>query len=397
MNTRFEPGAPVQDGFIPLAVPSIHGNEWEYVKECLATGWVSSVGSYVERFEKSIAESVGSQFAVATTSGTAALHVSLQLARVEAGDDVVIPSLTFIAPANAVRYLGAWPLIVDVEDRYWQIDVEKLAEFFSTRCDSRDGSLRNRETGRRIAAMLPVHILGHPCDMDALVELAARYNLPVIEDATEALGARYKGRAAGSIGKAGCFSFNGNKLITTGGGGMIVTDDDALARKARYLTTQAKDDPVEYVHHEVGYNYRLTNVQAAMGCAQLEGIAGRLASKRSAAAFYAEQLNCVPGIRMMEQAPWAESGWWLSTIRVDEAQFGMDRRELLNRLERQQIQTRPLWEPMHLSRAHAGSFHTDCSMAEQIWREALSLPSSVGITPDELGRVTDAITRLKAS
>ena len=397
MNTRFEPGAPAQDGFIPLAVPSIHGNEWAYVKECLDTGWVSSVGSYVERFETSIAEYVGSRFAVATTSGTAALHVALRLAGVNAEDEVVVPSLTFIAPANAVRYLGAWPLIVDVEDRYWQIDVAKLADFFSSHCDWQDGWLRNGETGRRIAAFLPVHILGHPCDMEPLMELAGKYKLPVIEDATEALGARYKGRAAGSIGTTGCFSFNGNKLITTGGGGMIVTDDEPLARKARYLTTQAKDDPVEYVHHEVGYNYRLTNVQAAIGCAQLEGIAGRLASKRATAAFYAEQLNDVRGLRMMEQAPWAECGWWLSTIRVDEAQFGMDRRELLNRLERQQIQTRPLWEPMHLSRAHKGSFHTDCSGAETIWREALSLPSSVGITPEELTKVADAITRLKAS
>jgi perosamine synthetase len=261
---------PPRDKFIPLSEPSIGGNEWKYVKECLDTNWVSSAGAFVDRFEAELAAYAGAQYGIATSNGTSALHVALLAVGVLPDDEVIVSTLTFIAPANAIRYVGAWPVFMDADATYWQMDVEKLADFLNNGCKWQDGQLKNIATGRRVSAILPVHILGHPCDMDPIIALAEKYGLKVIEDATESLGAQYKEHAVGTMGHVGCFSFNGNKLLTTGGGGMVVTNDSALAERVRYLTTQAKDDPLEYVHNEVGFNYRLTNIQAAIGCAQLE-------------------------------------------------------------------------------------------------------------------------------
>ncbi|MBC8085660.1 MAG: DegT/DnrJ/EryC1/StrS family aminotransferase, partial [Phycisphaerae bacterium] len=265
-----EPGAPATGGFIPLCVPNVAGTEWEYIKDCLDTGWVSSVGSYVDRFERECAERTDTRFGVATSTGTAALHVSMMLAGIERDDEVIVPTLTFIASCNAVRYLGAWPVLIDVEPDYWQLDSNRVAEFLRNGCERlADGTLRNQTTGRRVKGMLPVDVLGHPCDIDPLLVLAAEYGLAVVEDSTEAFGARYRGRPVGSTSPVSCLSFNGNKLMTTGGGGMIVTNNEVLAKRAKYLTTQAKDDAVEFIHGAVGFNYRLTNIQAAMGCAQV--------------------------------------------------------------------------------------------------------------------------------
>jgi perosamine synthetase len=248
----FEPGALAPTGTIPLSVPEINGNEWEYVKECLDSNWVSSAGPFVERFEQMVADYVGTQHAVATVNGTAALHLALLVAGVQPDDEVLVPALTFIAPANAVRYAGAWPVFIDAEPAYWQMDAEKVMNFLEHRCAWANGELRNKNTGRRVRGILPVHILGHPCDMDPIVDLARKFRLVVIEDATESLGALYKERMVGHLGDVACFSFNGNKVITTGGGGMIVTDNEAWAERARYLSTQAKDNPVEYIHNEIG-------------------------------------------------------------------------------------------------------------------------------------------------
>src|SRR3972149_6950111 len=219
------PGALPPDGFIPLSVPQLVGNEWKYVKECLDTNWVSSVGSFVDRFEQTMASYIGCRKAVATVNGTAALHVALQVAGVQADDEVLVSDLTFIAPVNAIRYLGAWPVFIDAAADYWQMDPQKVRDFLDKQCLWKDGQLRNKSTGRRVSAVLPVHILGHPVDMDPIVELARKYQLKIIEDATECLGAKYKGRMVGSHGDISCFSYNGNKIITTGGGGMIVTDN----------------------------------------------------------------------------------------------------------------------------------------------------------------------------
>lgn len=380
-------------GSIPLCVPEIRGNEWEYIKECLDTNWVSSVGSFVDRFESELAAYVGTKHAVATVNGTAALHIALLVAGVQPDDEVLVSTLTFIAPANAIRYVGAWPVFIDAEPHYWQMDSQRVVDFLEEECHWVNGKLRNKTTGRRIKAILPVHILGHPVDIDPVLEIARRYNLVVIEDATESLGAKYKGRMVGHLGDIACFSFNGNKIMTTGGGGMIVTGNEAWARKAKYLTTQAKDDPMEYIHHEIGYNYRLTNIQAAMGCAQLEQLDDYIAAKRRIATTYTKELKAVPGITPMREAPWAFSIFWMCSILVNEAKYGMDSRALMRTLAENHIQTRPLWEPAHRSLAHAYASDQHCRVAEVLHQSALNLPSSVGLRIEHQQRAIECIDR----
>jgi len=388
-----EPGAPVRDGGIPLCVPEIHGNEWSYIKECLDTNFVSSVGPFVDRFESELALRIGTKYAVATASGTAALHISLLVAGVQPGDEVIVSTLTFIAPVNAIRYVGAWPVFIDAEPDFWQMDPEKLNEFLVNDCHVVHGELHNRSTGRRVRAIMPVHILGHPVDMDPVLEAAHRYGLPVIEDATESLGAEYKGKPTGHIGGIGCFSFNGNKIITTGGGGMLVTDNPDWALKAKYLTTQAKDDAFEFIHNEVGFNYRLTNIQAALGCAQLEQLDDNINSKRRIADTYRAGLTGTLGVTLMKEADWAFSIFWMYTILVDPVRSGMDSRGLMRRLAEQNIQARPLWQPAHLSPAHRGAYAVNCSNAERLNQQAVSLPSSVGLKHLEQERVINTILK----
>lgn len=398
LKEQLAPGAPAQGGAIPLCVPELRGHEWTYVKECLDTSWVSSVGSFVDRFEAEIAGRVGARYAIATVSGTAALHVSLLLAGVEPGDEVVISALSFIAPANAIRYAGAFPVFIDADPVYWELDVAKLASFLEEGCERRDGGVFNRSTGRRVRAVLPVHILGHPVQIEPIVAVARLYGLAVVEDAAESFGARYRTDAGdwasvGRFGDLGCLSFNGNKLITTGGGGMIVSDDAHLAARARYLTTQAKDDPVAYIHNEVGFNYRLGNVQAALGCAQLEHLDEYIAAKRRIADGYREAFDGLLGLTCMQEAPWASAVFWLFTVAVDPAQAPIDRDGLLAALAAERIQSRPLWEPLHQSRAHRGSFAWHCQEAERLGRHGLCLPSSVGLGDEDQRRVVEVVRR----
>ena len=406
-----EPGVPAVSGSIPLCVPEIRGNEWKYIKECLDTNFVSSVGPFVDRFERELAARVGAKYAVATVNGTSALHIALLIAGVKSDDEVLVSTLTFIAPANAIRYAQAWPVFIDAEEKYWQMDPQKVADFIEKGCVWKNNVLRNKATGRHVSAIMPVHILGHPVDMDPIIALAHKYNLIIIEDATESLGAKYfskplrkneerrtknqkqSWRDAGTLGDIACFSFNGNKIITTGGGGMIVTNNEKWARKAKYLTTQAKDDPVEFIHNEIGYNYRLPNISAAMGCAQLEKLDEYIAIKRQIATTYTEAFRNIHGLTPMREAKWAFSIFWMFTILVDEKKYGMTSRELLRRLASQNIQARPLWQPMHLSPAHRGPCVLDCSVAERINRTAISLPCSVGLTKVQQERVISQIIK----
>lgn len=385
-----EPRAPAAAALIPLSSPHISGNDLAYVTESVTSTWVSTAGSFTTRFERDIAAYVGAGHAIATNSGTAALHIALIVSGVEADDEVLVSDMTFIAPVNAIRYIQAWPVLVDAEEAYWQMDVELLARFLERDCKPKNGSLFNRSSGRRVRAVLPVHLLGHPCDLDPIRELAARYGLAVVEDSSESLGALYKGRRIGSGGLS-CLSFNGNKLVTTGGGGAIVTDDAALAERAAYLATQAKDDPLEYVHHEIGFNYRMPSLNAALGCGQLETIEDRLAAKRRIAGRYAHGLAGIPGISLMPQAPWAQCTWWLYTVRVDPRRFGRDSRDLMRKLSGERIISRPIFEPMHKSKAHEGSQAVGGDVSGRIVSEALSLPSSVGLSDEDQQRVIDTI------
>ena len=377
--------------FIALSAPHLHGNEWAYVKDCLDSGWVSSGGAYVSRFEEQLAATAGTPLAVATQSGTAALHMALLTCDVKPDDEVIVPSMTFIAPINAVTYTGALPLLVDCEARHWQMDVGAVRRFLQERCTYGKTGVCNTQTGRRITAIIAVHILGHPVDMAALMALAGEFNLTVIEDATESLGSTLQGRPTGGIGHVGCFSFNGNKIITTGGGGMLVTHDPRIAHRARYLTTQAKDDLQEYIHGEIGYNYRLTNVQAALGCAQMEMLDIHVARRRSIAATYRQNLGSLTSLRFQEEAAEATSNFWLSTIRIDAAVFGMSARRLRDVLRAQHIETRTLWQPGHLSPAHTTAPRLPCPVAEDLYENCLSLPSSSFLGDEQIQRVTAAV------
>lgn len=387
MSMSYEPGAPPSAGLIPLSVPELRGNEWIYVKECLDTGWISSVGSFVNQFEHEMAAYLGVDHAVAVINGTAGLHIALLACGVQPEDEVIVPALTFVAPINAIRYVGAWPIFVDVQPDIWQMDVNKVAEFIAQECTQVGGRLVNRTTGRRVSAMLPVHILGHPVDMDPLIEIANKHQLALIEDATESLGARYKDRMVGTLGDVAVLSFNGNKLISTGGGGMIVTKDESIAARARYLTTQAKDDPLEYVHNDIGYNYRLTNVLAAIGVAQLEQIDDYIAAKRRIAARYSAGLCDVAGVTLPIEAAWAFSTFWLYTILVKEPEFGMDSRALLRKLGAARIQTRPLWHPIHSLPPYQAEQAYDVEVADWLYQRALSIPCSVGLSDADQDRV----------
>ena len=381
---------PTDNDFIPLSVPDLSGTELSYLQECISTNWLSSSGPFVHKFEIELAKYVGVSQAVATSSGTAALHIALLIAGIEPNDEVLLPTLTFIAPANAVRYCGAWPVFIDADPKTWQMDVEKAALFIDEECMAVDGYLINRNSGRREKAILPVHLLGHPVDMAAVMELADKNGLHVIEDATESLGTKYYGQMLGSIGHVGVFSFNGNKLITSGGGGAVVTESPELAARARYLSTQAKEDSIEYIHHEIGYNYRLTNVQAAIGLAQIEDIDRRLERKRAIAKRYQSELKDLQGITTPVEPNGTLSSWWLYTILVEKT-FGMDSRSLLRILESKSIQARPLWQPLHRSPAHNGVSAYGGTVADHIYASALSLPSSVGLSETDISRVTQVI------
>ena len=265
---------------IPLSLPNLSGKEWQYVKECLDTGWISTAGSFVDRFEMEFAQYIGVESSVSVVNGTSALHVSLQLLGVKENDLVIMPNVTFVASANAISYLGASPLLIDIDENSWQMDLDLLESFLSTECNlDKTDEIVHKETGRKISALMIVHVQGNICDMDRLLAICNDYNLPVLEDAAEALGTMYKGQYAGTLGHIGCFSFNGNKIMSTGGGGMIVSHNSEQLKKAKHLTTTAKRDALTYFHDEIGYNYRMVNVLAALGVAQLEQLDAFIESK----------------------------------------------------------------------------------------------------------------------
>jgi perosamine synthetase len=377
---------------IPNAVPHLAGNEWKYVKECLDTNWVSSAGPFVDRFEREIAQHVGVPHAVATVNGTAAIHVALLAAGVGPDDEVLVPAFTFVATANAVAYCGAHPIFLDSEETSWGLDPARLAEFLESECIVEAGHVVNRRTGRVVRALLPVHLYGHPCDLDPLLALARRYPMAVVEDSAEALGARYRGRSVGVEGLAGCLSFNGNKIITTGAGGMVLTRDEATAARVRRLTTQARGDAIEFVHDEIGFNYRLSNLHAALGVAQLEQLDGFVEDKRATAAFYQQALSRVDGVRPFVEAAWARSTYWMASVLLDERRCP-DMPALIRDLNAAGIQARPLWRPLHLQPAFRGAEAGPVPVAERLHARGLSLPCSVGITPEERQDVVDAVVQ----
>jgi perosamine synthetase len=369
-----------------LSAPNICGNEWKYVKECLDTAWVSSVGSYVNRFEEMMADYTGSRFAVATSSGTTALHIALMLAGVKSDDYVIAPNITFVASLNSIAYTGARPMLVDVDELTWEMDLVLLENHLSKTVKVEDGQCINLTDGRIIRAIMPVHVLGNMVDMERLAQIASTYHLQVVEDATEALGSCYKGKHSGSFGAAGCFSFNGNKIITTGGGGMIVTNDAGLAKKAKHLTTQAKSDPFEYYHDEVGYNYRLVNVLAAIGVAQMEQLPGFVARKKEIDGIYKEGLRDVGDIQFQQVDEDVDPNCWLFTIK------SKNQKAILKKLNDNGFQSRPFWVPMNqLPMFSDAVFISEKNVSDEVYKQCLSLPCSTNITDAEIEGVINII------
>ncbi|MBE3139992.1 MAG: LegC family aminotransferase [Thermoplasmata archaeon] len=383
--------------FIPLSVPSIQGNEWKYVKECLDKEWVSSAGSYVDEFERRIAEFSGARYAIACVNGTAALHVALKLAGVRSGDAVIIPTLTFIAPVNAIRYLDADPVFMDC-DEFYNIDIEKTLEFIKSQTVFRNDATFHTTTGKKVSAIVPVHVFGNAVDLDSLLDVCRERRIVVVEDATESLGTTYKmgrvaGKHAGTIGKLGCLSFNGNKIITTGGGGMILTDDADYAEKAKYLTTQAKNDKIRYVHNDVGYNFRLTNVQAAIGVAQLENLKNYLGIKKRNYFQYKQDIDRIPGLHLAETPDYAENNLWMYALQIDKTIYGIDREQLMSLLDLQKIQTRPVWHLNHHQKPYRDCYGYKIEKAVFLHEMTLNIPCSTGLKNEEIERVISCLEK----
>jgi len=376
-----------RQGTIALHEPWFRGHEWDYVKDCLDTGWVSSVGAYVDRFEAMVAEACGTRFAIAAVNGTAATHVLLHALGIGPGDLVVVPALSFVATANAVAHCGAVPAFIDIDPATLGMSPAALRDFLAGECEWGGGLLRHRASGGRVAVVMPVHIFGHPCDMDGLNAVAAEYGLPLIEDAAEALGSRFRGRPCGGLGRAAMVSFNGNKLVTTGGGGMVVTDDEALARRIKHLSTTARvGKGWVFDHDEVGFNYRLPNLNAALGCAQMEALADTVARKRGLAQLYRELAEGIGGLSVFAEQPWAEGNYWLNAV-IFEAPRKRD--AFLDASNAVGLQTRPCWRllcdlPMYRDAPRgAGGLEA----ARRVESRLVCLPSSAFLHPGPVAEV----------
>ncbi|OGT32441.1 MAG: aminotransferase DegT [Gammaproteobacteria bacterium RIFCSPHIGHO2_02_FULL_39_13] len=360
---------------VSLHEPCFAGREWEYVKECLDTSWVSSVGKFVDHFEKELVDFTGAKHAIVTVNGTAALHICYLLAGVLPKDEVLVPTLTFVATCNALHYCGATPHFIDCEESYLGIDVTKLKDYLTEIAEIKNNLCYNKKTGRVIRALCVMHTFGHPVDLDPLFELAEKYRLKLIEDAAEALGSYYKGKHVGHYGLVGALSFNGNKIITTGGGGAIITDDEVIAKRAKHITTTAKiPHAYLYQHDEIGYNYRLPNINAALGCAQLEKMPYFLSEKRKLTESYQKAFSKIPGVRFLVEPNYAKSNYWLNAIFVEDK---IMRDQLLTTLNKEKIGARPIWELMHYLPMYQDVPRMDLSTAERVAKRVINIPSSV--------------------
>ncbi|MBY0223492.1 MULTISPECIES: LegC family aminotransferase [Sporosarcina] len=360
---------------VPLHEPTFDETEIKYVTDCVQSGWVSSVGSYVDRFERDLAEYTGVKRAVAVVNGTSALHISLKIAGVQANEEVFMPSLTFIATANAVSYLQAIPHFVDVNESTLGLDPQKLEEHIKDIGEIKNRQLFNKQTGRLIRAVVPMHTFGHPVDLDLLLEVCEKYHLVLVEDAAESLGSYYKGKHTGGFGLASALSFNGNKIITTGGGGAILTNDDQLADYAKHLTTTAKvPHKWEYVHDEIGYNHRMPNINAALGCAQLEKIEGFIQSKRDLVNEYQRLTKDMLGVKLFTECDYAKSNYWLQALFIDPEQYKLD--EILAQLNGEDVIARPIWTPLHLLPIYETSPKSNLDITVSIKRNLINVPSN---------------------
>lgn len=378
-----------------MSQPVMTGREKAYVAEALDANELA-VGRFLPRLEKEVAEFTGSPHAVACVNGTAALHLALRACGVSEGDEVIVPTLTFIAPINAVRYLNAHPVFMDA-DAFYNMDIGKLRRFLDARTEVRGEETFNKMTGRRIKAVLPVHVFGHAVDIKPLMNMCVSRGIAVVEDATESLGTIYKegevrGRYTGTIGHAGCLSFNGNKLMTAGGGGMVLVRDADMAGRIRYWMNQAKQDGLYYVHNEVGYNYRLSNLHAAVACAQLPSVPDFLERRRDIHAWYAEAFAAVPDVKLIEGPAYADNNHWLSGIYLNRQSWTSETSwVLMQHLKERSIEARPLWDLCHRQKPYETCEAFEIERATDLLQKTLSLPSSADLTLEEIQWVVKSV------
>lgn len=386
----------MSDKFIPLSVPNLKGNELKYVTDAITTEWVSTAGPYVNKFEEEIANYVKAEGAVSCQNGTSGLHISLLLMEVTSEDAVLVPTLTFIAAVNPVKYIGARPIFMDCDDSLC-MDPQKLEWFCEEECDFTDGKLIEKETGKHIKALVVVHVFGNIADMEAIMKVAEKYNLKVVEDATEAIGSyytagKYKGCYAGTIGDIGVYSFNGNKIMTTGGGGMIVSNHTEYLKRAKHLTTQAKSDEVNFIHDEVGYNYRMTNLQAAMGLAQLEQLEQFIATKQDNYFRYKEGLRELKEFELLDVRDDIRSNRWFYALFCEKGCSYRDK--LIQKLSEMKVQCRPIWGLIHEQIPYREERAYKIEKAKYYWEGVVNIPCSTNLTGDDADRVIQLITQV---
>jgi pyridoxal phosphate-dependent aminotransferase EpsN len=369
---------------ILLSTPHIGDYELEFIKEAFDTNWIAPVGPHVDAFEQEFSEVIGARHAAAVSSGTAALHLALRLVGVEPGDEVFCSTLTFIATANPITYLGAKPVFIDSDRTSWNMNPDLLREALEHRA----------RLGKLPKAVVLVHLYGQSADIEPILEACDRYELPLIEDAAESLGATYKERSPGTFGRIGIYSFNGNKIITTSGGGMLISGDPDLVSKARFLATQARDPAPHYQHSEIGYNYRLSNVLAGIGRGQLRVLQCRVAARRRNFEVYQQALGNLPGIEFMPEASFGRATRWLTCLTINSAAFGADREQVRLALAKQEIEARPVWKPLHLQPVFAGCECIGGGIAEDLFERGLCLPSGSNLTTEDLERVIQAIAEI---
>lgn len=382
--------------FIPLSVPNLKGKELEYVINAVETEWVSTGGPYVDDFENKIAEYVRCKGAVSCQNGTSGLHIALKVLNVKEDDEIIVPTLTFIAAVNPVKYIGAEPIFMDCDDSL-TMDMKKLKRFCENECRFEDNKLINNITNRHIKALIVVHVFGNIADMESLMELATKYNIKIVEDATESLGSyyisgKYKNKFSGTIGDIGVYSFNGNKIITTGGGGMIVSDNEDLLKRAKHLTTQAKSDELYYTHDEIGYNYRMTNLQAALGLGQLEQLEKFIEVKKANYDFYKKSLKHIKGLKILDFREDIRSNYWFYALYLEE-NYPLGRNELIEYLSTKKVQTRPIWGLISDQKPYLDSQKFEITLAKDYLTKVVNIPCSSSLTRDAVAYVVDCLIR----
>ncbi len=384
----------MEQKFIPLSVPNLKGNELKYVTDAIETEWVSTAGGYVNGFEEKIAEYVKCEGAVSCQNGTSGLHTALILYNVTSNDEVIVPALTFIAAVNPVKYVGAEPIFMDCDDSLC-IDPIKLKRFCEEECSFIDGKLLNNKTNKHIKSIIVVHVFGNIADMESIVETCEKYNVQIIEDATEALGSyytsgKYEGKYAGTIGGIGVYSFNGNKIITTGGGGMIVSNNMEYLKRAKHLTTQAKSDELYYTHDEIGFNYRMTNLQAALGLAQLEQLEKFIETKKENFELYEKELENIDGLELLKYRDKIRPNYWFYGLSLDK-NYSLNRDELIKKLANKKIQVRPIWGLINEQKPYKGSIEYSIENAKEFLNKVVNIPCSSNLTKDDVLYVIECL------